>query len=113
MLIPGEGWVDVQRTHALWTQVFEAPRSIIRAGEWVDRPSVGIPYLYVSTGAVLAEALFRKGDTTAANRVMETAQHVGRAVGMGDLFADAPAPQQDLLVPQGDSPPTTKVPIAP
>ena len=43
MLIPGEGFVDVTRSTVLWDSVFQAPKSIVKKGDWPDRASVGIP----------------------------------------------------------------------
>jgi hypothetical protein len=49
VMLQGEGWFDLPRSRALWQEVFQAPKSIIERGHWVDRASVGIPYLYIST----------------------------------------------------------------
>ena len=54
------GWI-VKRSMALW-DAFEAPAAFIRRGEWVDKPSVNIPALYVMSGYFLAEALGQAGD---------------------------------------------------
>ena len=40
--VPGLGFLDVPRTTALW-RGYGAPAAIIRRGDWVDRPSAGIP----------------------------------------------------------------------
>src|SRR5688572_4332944 len=87
MLVPGEGFVDVPRTTVLWDSVFQAPKSIIKKNDWVDRASVGIPALYVSTGFMLAEAQRTLGATAQAQRVMATAEGVARATRLSDLFA--------------------------
>src|SRR4030095_5953535 len=34
MLLPGEGFVDVPRSTALWDSVFQAPKSIVKKGDW-------------------------------------------------------------------------------
>ena len=44
------------------TDVFKGPQSVLNTGDWIDRPSVGIPYLYVATGMELAEALKTRGN---------------------------------------------------
>ncbi|MGH7719183.1 MAG: glycosyltransferase family 117 protein, partial [Gemmatimonadaceae bacterium] len=74
LLIGGEGWVDLPRTRALWNTVYEAHESLIERGNWVDRASVGIPYLYISTAAILAEAEQRAGNADAARRLMDMAR---------------------------------------
>src|SRR5689334_1003228 len=50
LYVQGDGWIDVGRTKALWSQVFQAPKSLVRRGDWIDQPSIGIPYLYFATG---------------------------------------------------------------
>jgi hypothetical protein len=86
MLVPGEGFVDVPRTTVLWDSVFQAPKSIIKKADWVDRASVGIPALYVSTGFMLSEALRTLGKEADAQRVLATAEGVARATRLSDLF---------------------------
>ncbi len=85
LYMQGDGWLDVPRTLALWTQVFTAPKSLVRRGDWIDRPSVGIPYLYVATGLELAEALQLEGQTPLADQVMSTSRQVANAVRLGGL----------------------------
>ncbi|MDQ2889625.1 MAG: DUF2723 domain-containing protein [Gemmatimonadota bacterium] len=82
-----EGWFDLATTYSLWTQTFDAPKSLARRNGWVDRPSVGIPYVYVRTGAVLAQALIQAGRTADAQRVMATTGRVAGATGLADLLA--------------------------
>ena len=107
--VPGEGMVDIPRTEALWSQ-FRAPASLIKKGDWVDRPSVGIPYLYVSTGVVLSEALQARGRAPDANAVLERAKGVARATQLEELFGGnaraAPPP-----IVSGDSARRNQVPI--
>jgi len=102
LLVAGEGFVDVPRTEALWNDVFQAPKSLIRRGDWVDKPSVGIPFLYVTTGLVLSEALSQLGRPQDANRVLQTAEQVARATRLDDVFT-ASRPQQPLLPLPADS----------
>jgi len=42
----GDGFMDLPRTQALWKE-FRAPEALIKKADWVDRPSVGIPFLFV------------------------------------------------------------------
>jgi len=90
VLVAGEGFVDVPRTTALYTTVFRAPRSIVARGEWVDRPSAGIPAAYVITGLVLGEVLAQRGETQLAARVHETARSVATAAHIMDWFGGPP-----------------------
>src|SRR5262249_1109317 len=78
LLVPGEGFVDVSRSTALWDSVFKAPASIDRKGDWPDRASVGIPALYVSTGFMLSEAQRTLGNEAEAKRMLATAETVAR-----------------------------------
>jgi len=86
MLVPGEGFVDVGRSTALWDSVFQAPKSIVRKGDWPDRASVGIPALYVSTGFMLSEAQRSLGHEDEAKRILATAENVAKATRLSDLF---------------------------
>ncbi len=89
--LPSEGWVDVKRSLALWQHDFEAPASLIKRGDWVDKPSVNIPALYVMNGYFLAEALGESGDSENARKILETATQVARATHLNDLIGPAPA----------------------
>lgn len=117
VLVMGEGWVDVQRSVRLWDEVFRAPSSLIRRGHWVDRASVGIPYLYISTAATLADATEQRGEPQLASGYVNMAGQLALAAGLGDLFErmqqfqlppgaqDMPAPLQFLDSPAPQSTP--------
>lgn len=72
-------FIDVDRTKALWNEVYRAPESLVKEGQWVDRPSFGIPYTYAFTGAILAEALSGQGDEKTANAVKERVRAIVKA----------------------------------
>ncbi|HUF27329.1 MAG TPA: DUF2723 domain-containing protein [Gemmatimonadaceae bacterium] len=109
LLLQGEGWMDVERTRVLWRDVFEAHHSIIRRGDWVDRASVGIPFLYVVTGGLLAEGLNRRGDIELAEQVMDTTEQLARATRLESIFAPMQQ-QRPLPLPGGDSPAPAALP---
>jgi hypothetical protein len=101
--IPGEGWMDVQRSFALWKE-FEAPSALIRRGDWVDQPSVNIPALYVMSGYFLAEGLMGEGERPQADSVLRTATSVAAAAHLDQMFRPAtPAPQALPLPGPGDT----------
>jgi hypothetical protein len=106
--VPGEGFIDVSRTADLWKE-FRAPASLVRKNDWVDRPSVGIPYLYVSTGVVLSEALNRQGDAPGAQAAMDRARAVAKATRLEDLFGPEAPPPPPVI--SGDSARKTSVPV--
>jgi hypothetical protein len=83
--VPGEGFMDVPRTLALWKQ-FEGPPALIERGDWVDPPSVGIPDLYTITGIMLAESLARSGRAQESQQVLNTSEQVARAMRRASLF---------------------------
>jgi hypothetical protein len=89
--IPGEGWFDVKRSLALWQHDFQAPKSLIKRGDWIDQPSVNIPALYVMNGYFLAEALGATGDPQDERSVFQTAQGVAKAAHLQELLGPAPA----------------------
>lgn len=105
--VPGAGYVDVTRSASLWEE-FRAPEALIRRGDWVDRPSQGIPFLIVNTGIVTAEALARVGDSVRSDAIMEQARQVGIAANFGDIFGDLP-PEPRREVPSGDT--AARVPV--
>jgi hypothetical protein len=94
LAVPGEGFVDLQRSVALWNTVFEGPKAIIQRGDWVDMPSRGIPDLYTITGIELADALQRTGRPQVAQQIMGTTQQVARAMrSTADFGLDRPFQQ--------------------
>ena len=118
LLVSGAGWVDVARTRTLWDSVFVGHRSLSKRHDWVDRPSVGIPYLYVATGLMLSEVLQATGDSSSAARVLGDAKRVAQGVKLTELLAQmeqqqqAPAPPNPLLLPpSGDSQRGTELPV--
>ena len=109
--IPGEGFLDVARTEWLWNEDFEAPASLAKRNGWVDRASVGIPYLYIATAATLAEAEQRLGKASEASKLVEEAKAIAHATGLEDLFSPPPVepqpavplPHESGAVPLGDT----------
>ncbi len=108
--VPGEGMVDVPRTMELWKD-FKAPASLIKKNDWVDRPSVGIPYLYVSTGVLLYEALQQQGKSKEAADILGQAKKIANATRLQDFFGPEPVVPPALAVPSGDSVRKTTVPV--
>ena len=106
-------WLDIPRTKALWDSVFMGPKALIRRGDWIDSPSVGIPYLYIATGATLAQILNDRGDGADALRVFETTRQVAEAVRIqtsGSLPPPANAPVETAATP-GDSRVSKQLPV--
>ena len=104
MQSPGSGPYRRRGERATSGAVYGAPAAIIRRGDWVDRPSVGIPAIYASTAFVLAEAMLRRGDTVEAERLRRAAVDLGEATRTLDLFlpqSPAPIPAQSGDVPRG------------
>ena len=109
--VPGEGYVDVDRSLALWNE-FKAPASLIRKGDWVDGPSRGIPGLIVTTGIVTAEALMQTGRQKDADGILNTTREVAVAMRFEDLVRSL-APQLPPPTPTNDAPARTPVPVRP
>ena len=102
--VGGGGHIDVARTAALWTS-FGAPSALIRRGDWVDRPSVGIPAVYAGTAFVLADALVQRGDTASALARRRDGLAIAEATRTLDFFlpaAPAGAPAPPVVAPSGD-----------
>jgi len=94
LLVPGAGWIDLKRTKTLWDSVFTGPKALEKRNDWVDRPSVGIPYLYVATGLMLSEVLQATGDTSSANRIIAESRRIAQSVRLDDLVAQLQQPPQ-------------------
>jgi Protein O-mannosyl-transferase TMEM260-like len=86
LYVQGDGWLDVPRTQALWSEVFHAPQSIVDEGQWVDRPSVGLPAMYLFLGVELSEGLRAIGKPAEANDVAAMTSKVARATDEAALF---------------------------
>ena len=110
LYIQGDGWLDLPRSDSLWSKVFVGPQSVLNTGDWIDRPSVGIPYLYVATGMELAEALKMKGDSKRAADVFNMARRIATAVRLQDLIR--PAEAEFEQPPAGDSARSMQLPAA-
>jgi hypothetical protein len=112
LYVQGDGWFDVKRTEALWNNVFLGPQALIKKGDWIDRPSVGIPYLYVATGLALAEALRATGRQDDGQKVIDRARQVATAVRLERLLASAEQGAQAPAFPStGDSSPGRQLPV--
>ena len=110
-LIPGEGWVDIPRSRALWDDIFEGHDALVAKGGWPDRASVGIPALYVNSGLILSEAIEGTSDRAAAASVMAKTEGVARATRIDEFFTfinQRSAPPLPGL--QGDTAAKTPVP---
>ena len=81
----GGDWFDAATTRALWETVFKAPASLAKRDMWVDRPSAGIPYLYVRTGLELSAALDHLGLKEEAARIRARTVQIARATQLEDL----------------------------
>jgi hypothetical protein len=87
--VRGEGWFDAQTTRTLWETTFKAPASLAKRDLWVDRPSVGIPYLYVRTALILSDALKELGLEDEAAKIAAQANQIARATQLEDWLAAA------------------------
>ena len=89
IIASGEGAFDLERTRGLWETVFKAPKSMATRDLWVDRPSAGIPYLYVRTGLVLSSGLAQLARTDEAARIRAQVQRIAHATQLEDVLASA------------------------
>jgi len=85
--VPGDGWLDARTTRALWETGFKAPASLAKRNLWVDRPSAGIPFLYVKTGLELSSALNEMGAKDEAATIRAQAQRIAHGAQLEDVFA--------------------------
>ncbi|MDB4884204.1 MAG: hypothetical protein JWL95_2970 [Gemmatimonadetes bacterium] len=110
--VPGVGHLDVRRSMALWDGVYRAPAAIIRRGDWVDRPSAGIPALYTSTALLLGDGLDRQGRAADAQRVRQAGVNVAEAAHVLEWFT-GPSPTAPPPASGTDAPQSAPVPVRP
>jgi hypothetical protein len=102
--VPGDGWLDLARTDSLWNNVFLGPQALIRRNGWVDRSSVNIPYLYIATGATLADIHARQGNMDEAKRIAATVTSIAKSTGLEQILGGGLLPTPTPAVPlRGDT----------
>jgi hypothetical protein len=98
--VPGSGWIDIQRTRALWAE-FQGPPAIVKRNAWIDRPSVSIAYSYLFAGSELSTLLSERGDGAAGDSVLSTVRRVARAIRLEHFMSEANSPPPPM--PRGDT----------
>jgi hypothetical protein len=109
--VSGLGHVDVARGLALWKS-YGAPAAIMRRGDWVDRPSAGIPALYTVTALALGQALEQQGRARDAQSIRQQGLDVAEGARITDWFVGA-APPSPAPAAGSDAPRGTPVPARP
>jgi len=109
--VPGLGHIDVSRGLALWKS-YRAPAAIIRRGDWVDRPSAGIPALYTITALALGQALEEQGRTRDAQAMRQQGLDVAEGAQITEWFVGA-TPPAPAPASGSDAPLGTPVPARP
>ncbi len=95
--VPGQGMLDVKTSAWLWDHDFQAPASLARRTMWVDRASVGIPYLYLASGVTLADAeQAASGNDKDASHILAQVQAIANATGLQGLFTPPTEPPVPL-----------------
>ncbi|MGQ0765730.1 MAG: glycosyltransferase family 117 protein [Gemmatimonadota bacterium] len=112
--VPGEGMVDIERSKVLWEEVFKAPAAFIRKDGWVDKPSVGIPALYVTTGFMMYDILQSQGDAEGARKALATTRQVAQGARISEFFNFDALPES-ILAPAtpGDVRPAVPLSVTP
>jgi hypothetical protein len=87
--VVGQEAFDLETTRVLWETVFKAPKSMAQRDLWVDRPSAGIPFLYVRTGLVLSAGLAQLGRADDAARIRTQVEAIARATQLDEVLASA------------------------
>lgn len=105
--VPGDGFMDLARTQALWKE-FKGPEALARKGDWVDRPSVGIPFLYVHLGYLLSDAERSLGKRDEASTTLKRAYAVAKAA---RLDSQVPLPDTVGAATAADSLLRKQVPV--
>ena len=106
----GTGHIDVPRTKALW-DIYGGPAAIEARGDWVDRPSVGIPLLYINTAFMLGQVAEQRGDSAGAEKIRRRALSIAEATRTLDFFLPAGTPPAGAE--GSDARPSQNVPVKP
>ncbi|MDB4888716.1 MAG: hypothetical protein JWL61_571, partial [Gemmatimonadetes bacterium] len=106
----GTGHIDVNRTRALWNS-YGAPKAMIRRGDWVDRPSVGIPLMYIATAFMLGQVAEQRGEIKEAERMRTAAVDLAEGTRTLDYFV--PSAQRGVPAESGDARRQSTVPVRP
>jgi hypothetical protein len=109
--VAGVGHVDVSRGLALWKS-YGFPAAVIKRGDWVDRPSAGIPALYTITALALGQALEQQGRAGDAQSVRQRGLDVAEGARITDWFVGA-VPPTPAPAPGRDAPRGTPLPARP
>ena len=109
--VQGDGYMDVNRTLTLWDSVFQAPKSLAKRNGWVDKPSIGIPYLYIATGVELEQTLDAVGKSQYAPRIVTDTRKIVTALDLQDYFPGMNVLPPTPVVPSGDSAVGAPVPV--
>src|SRR4030095_5392361 len=107
VLAPGEGFVDVPRSVALWTDVFKGQQALIAKDDWPDRASINIPVLYAATGALLGGLVRSSGRPALAQEIIDTSERIVAAARMTDIFPSGVRWTVPLETPSSDAPRAT------
>ena len=86
--LQGEGWVDITRSAALWEE-YRGTTALTRLDDWMDRATSNIPFIYVSTGVIIAEGLARQGETARAEAIYKEAEQIVEAANLQGMFGRA------------------------
>jgi hypothetical protein len=98
VFVPGSGWIDIQRTLALWRE-FSGPVAIVKRNDWIDQPSISIAFSYLAAGSELSSLLAERHEVAASDSVLSTVRRAARAVRVEHLMSTASPPP----VPRGDT----------
>jgi hypothetical protein len=80
--VEGVGWVDAERTVALWRDVYTAPESLLTFGRWVDEASNTIPRMYAATGFLTSRVLASSGQGAESDSVLATVRDIVAILGL-------------------------------
>jgi hypothetical protein len=111
LAVAGIGHLDLSRSAALWSG-YRAPAAFVARGDWVDRPSIGIPATYIGTALLIGDGYRHLGRAADAEKMRRAAVDIGQATRTLDLFMQA-VPAQVPAATGSDAPRGTAVPVRP
>ncbi len=77
----GNQYIDPVVSDSLWN-TYRAPAALLSQGQWIDEPSVSIPYAYAYTGQLTGYVRIARGDSLAGERLLRQTDSIARAIGI-------------------------------
>jgi hypothetical protein len=73
--------VDVAASDSLWSH-YSGPAALLAQSQWIDRPSISIPYAYAMTGQLVGYGRMARGDSAGGAAALRQVDTIARLIGL-------------------------------